>query len=101
MTTTLPSRTEAYGSWSDSGRRPLGTGTTMALGAAAGLVLAFLYLTDDGRRLRARIDPFLESAMDELKRLRGTADKARQVWAEGQESFSALGGGSSAARPSA
>jgi len=87
---TLPSRSEAYGSWEESGRARLGPATTMALGAAAGLVLAFLYLTDDGRRLRARIDPFLEGAMDEMKRLRGTAEKARQAWQEGQESLSAF-----------
>jgi hypothetical protein len=96
---TLPSRSDAYGSWAESGRAPLGPAATMALGAAAGLVLAFLYLTDDGRRLRARIDPFLEGAMDEMKRLRGTAEKARQAWREGQESLSAFGNAGS--RPTA
>ena len=91
MTTPLSSPSEGYERWSDSGPPSNGPAATMALGAAAGLVLAYLYLTDDGRRLRARIDPFLDGAIEEMRRVRGTADKARRAWREGQESLAALG----------
>jgi hypothetical protein len=60
---------------------------TMVVGAAAGLALGYLYLTDDGRRLRARVDPWLDQCLEEIRRFRAAALKARRAWYEGRDSI--------------
>lgn len=70
----------------------LGPTGTMVLGAAAGLVFGYLYLTDSGRQLRARLDPLLDTWIAEMRSLRATADKAREAFSEGRDSFAAMRG---------
>jgi len=47
------------------------------VGAAAGGVLGYLYLTEGGQRFRGRIEPQIDDFVDELRRLKRTVDKAR------------------------
>jgi gas vesicle protein len=47
------------------------------LGAVAGGVLGYLYLTDRGRRLRGRVEPQIDDLVSELTRLRQAVAKAR------------------------
>jgi hypothetical protein len=54
-----------------------------ALGAAMGAAAGYLYFTDGGRHLRRRIDPKLDEAMHEIRRLRSTVNKVRVVASEG------------------
>ncbi len=63
---------------------------TMALGAAVGLALGYLFFTDHGRQLRARVEPELERWFGELNRLRETAEVARRAYTEGRDSFAAM-----------
>ena len=59
-----------------------GPAAIMAVGAAVGLTVAYLYLTDSGRHVRRRIDPWLDQCLDEIVRMRGAALKARRAWQE-------------------
>ncbi len=63
------------------------------VGAAAGAVWGYLYLTAGGQRVRAQIEPKLDDFVGELRRLRGTIDKARTAADEGWRSLSDLTGG--------
>lgn len=63
------------------------------VGAVAGGVLGYLYLTEGGRRLRAQIEPKLDDFMSEMHRMRGTIQKARAAADEGWRSLSDLTGG--------
>jgi len=58
----------------------------MAVGAAVGLTVAYLYLTDGGRHVRRQIDPWLDQCLEEIARLRGAALKARRAWQEASAS---------------
>jgi len=58
------------------------------LGAVAGGVWGWLYLTENGRHVRNQIEPKLDDFMKELTRVRGTVDKAR---AAANESWRSLG----------
>ena len=69
----------------------------MAVGAALGFAVGYLYLTEEGKRLRDRIEPWLDQSVDEIRRLREAAMKARRAWDEGRDSLNAvrhLGSGS-------
>ena len=59
-------------------------------GATLGGALGYLYLTEGGRRIRRQIEPHLDDFVQEVRRLRGTVDKARQVASEGWRSFADL-----------
>ena len=59
-----------------------GPAAVMAVGAAVGLTVAYLYLTDSGRHVRRQIDPWLDQCLEEIVRLRGAALKARRAWQE-------------------
>jgi len=59
-----------------------GPAAVMAVGAAVGLTVAYLYLTDSGRHVRRQIDPWLDQCLEEIVRLRGAALKARRAWHE-------------------
>jgi hypothetical protein len=63
---------------------------TMALGAAAGLALGYLFFTEHGRQFRARVEPEIERWVGELNRLRETAETARRAYVEGRDSFAAM-----------
>lgn len=52
-------------------------------GAAAGAVWGWLYLTDRGRRVRDQIGPTIDGVIDELSKVRETAEKARTAVHEG------------------
>lgn len=46
-------------------------------GAVVGGIVGYLYLTDDGRRLRGRVEPQIDGFVSELRRLKHTVAKAR------------------------
>ena len=64
------------------------------LGAVAGGVWGWLYMTENGRRVRDQIEPKLDDFMNELTRVRGTVDKARSAANEGWRSLNEVAGGS-------
>jgi hypothetical protein len=63
------------------------------LGAVAGGVWGFLYLTESGRNLREQIEPRLDDLIAEMTRVRGTVEKARSAANEGWRSLSDITGG--------
>jgi hypothetical protein len=65
------------------------------LGAAIGGIWGWLYLTEQGRRIRDQIEPKLDDFMRELNRMRGTVDKARTAANEGWRSITDMAGASS------
>lgn len=66
---------------------------TACLGAVAGGVWGYLYLTDSGRHLREQIEPRLDDLIGEITRVRGTVDKARTAANEGWRSLSDITSG--------
>ena len=65
------------------------------LGAVAGGVYGWLYMTESGRRVRDQIEPKLDDFMSELTRVRGTVEKARSAANEGWRSLNEVTGGQS------
>lgn len=65
------------------------------LGAVAGGVYGWLYMTDHGRRVRDQIEPKLDDFINELTRMRGTVEKARTAANEGWRSLNEVTGGQS------
>ena len=64
------------------------------LGAIAGGVYGWLYMTENGRRMRDQIEPKLDDFVNELTRVRGTVDKAKSAASEGWRSLNEVTGGS-------
>ena len=62
------------------------------LGAVVGGVWGWLYMTENGRRVRDQIEPKLDDWMHELTRVRGTVEKARSVANEGWRSLNDVTG---------
>lgn len=62
------------------------------LGAVAGGVGGWLYMTESGRRVRDQIEPKLDDFMNELTRIRGTVEKARTAANEGWRSLNEMAG---------
>ena len=71
------------------------------LGAVAGGVYGWLYMTEQGRRVRDQIEPKLDDFMSELTRMKGTVEKARTAANEGWRSLNEVTGGGGQARWSA
>ena len=71
------------------------------LGAVIGGVWGWLYLTQQGRRVRDQIEPKLDDFLGELTRARGTVEKARNAANEGWRSLSDIAGGAQGGRWSA
>lgn len=71
------------------------------VGAAAGGVWGWLYLTEQGRRLRVQIEPKLDDFVRELASVRGTVDKAKTAANEGWRSLNEITGGTAQGRWSA
>ena len=65
---------------------------TTCLGAVVGGVWGWLYMTENGRRVRDQIEPKLDDLMHELARVRGTVEKARNVANEGWRSLNEVTG---------
>jgi hypothetical protein len=57
------------------------------IGAAAGAAWGYLYLTASGQRLRAQMEPKLDDFIGEVRRMRGTIEKARAAADEGWQSL--------------
>lgn len=57
------------------------------LGGILGGLCGFLYLTEDGRKFRDRLEPFLDEFGDEMKGLSLKVEKARQAVEEGRSVF--------------
>jgi hypothetical protein len=53
------------------------------LGALIGGVAGYLFLTEDGRRVRERLEPGMDDLLREMRHLRSAAEKARMAAAEG------------------
>ncbi len=64
------------------------------LGAVAGGVYGWLYMTENGRRMRDQIEPKLDDFVNELTRVRGTVEKAKSAANEGWRSLSEVAAGS-------
>ena len=65
------------------------------LGAVVGGVYGWLYMTENGRRVRDQIEPKLDDFVNELTRMRGTVEKARSAANEGWRSLNDMAGGQS------
>jgi hypothetical protein len=63
------------------------------MGAVAGGVWGWLYLTERGSRVRCQIEPKLDDFVRELANVRGTVDKARTAANEGWRSLNDITGG--------
>jgi hypothetical protein len=63
------------------------------LGAIAGGVWGWLYLTEGGRRMKSQIEPKLDDLIRELSTVRGTVQKARHAANEGWRSLNEVTGG--------
>jgi hypothetical protein len=63
------------------------------LGAVAGGVWGWLYLTEQGRRVRQQIDPKLDDFIREMQSVRGTVEKAKTAANEGWRSLGDVTGG--------
>lgn len=63
------------------------------VGAAFGGAYGWLYLTENGRRMREQIEPKLDDFIGEITRVRGTVEKARSAANEGWRSLSEITGG--------
>ncbi len=75
--------------------------TATILGAIVGGVGGWLYLTENGRRVRDQIEPKLDDFVNELTRVRGTVEKARGAANEGWRSLNDMAGGGGQGRWSA
>ena len=63
------------------------------LGAVAGGIWGWLYLTENGRHVREQIEPRLDDLIGEMTRVRGTVEKARTAANEGWRSLSDITAG--------
>ena len=71
------------------------------IGAVAGGVWGWLYLTEQGRSVRTQIEPKLDDFVRELANVRGTVDKAKTAASEGWRSLNEMTGGAAQGRWSA
>ena len=62
------------------------------LGAVAGGLYGWLYMTEQGKRVRNQIEPKLDDFISELTRVRGTVEKARSAANEGWRSLGEVTG---------
>jgi len=71
------------------------------IGAVAGGVWGWLYLTEKGSRVRTQIEPKLDDFVRELSNARGTVEKARSAASEGWRSLNDITGAAQGGRWSA
>ena len=60
------------------------------VGALVGGVAGYLFLTDEGRRVRERLEPGMDDLLREMRHLRSAAEKARLAAAEGVQTVNDL-----------
>jgi len=60
------------------------------VGALVGGVAGYLFLTDEGRRVRERLEPGMDDLLREMRHLRSAAEKARLAAAEGVQTVNEL-----------
>lgn len=72
-----------------------------ALGAIAGGLWGYLYLTAGGRRLRDELEPRIDDFVREVRRARRTVDKARAAADESWHTLNELTGGDALRRDDA
>lgn len=65
---------------------------TSLLGAALGGVVGYLYMTEQGQRVREQIEPTLDSIGTELQRAREAGEKMKDVAKEGQQTLNSIVG---------
>jgi hypothetical protein len=75
--------------------------TATCIGAIAGGVWGWLYMTESGRRFRDQMEPRLDELINEMGRVRGTVEKARSAANEGWRSLSEITSGGQGGRWSA
>jgi hypothetical protein len=63
------------------------------LGAVGGGLWGWLYLTENGQRVRSQIEPKLDDFIRELGNVRGTVEKAQTAASEGWRSLNDIAGG--------
>jgi hypothetical protein len=71
------------------------------IGAVVGGVWGWLYLTENGRKVKAQIEPKLDDFVRELSSVRGTVEKAKTAANEGWRSLNEITGGTAQGRWSA
>jgi hypothetical protein len=71
------------------------------IGAVAGGVWGWLYMTESGRRVRSQIEPKIDGFMRELQSVRGTVEKAKTAANEGWRSIGEMAGSAPQGRWSA
>jgi hypothetical protein len=71
------------------------------LGAVVGGVWGWLYMTENGRRIREQIEPKLDDFIHEIATVRGTVEKARTAANEGWRSLNEVAGAAQGGRWSA
>lgn len=69
---------------------------SVVIGALVGGALGYLCFTAGGRRLRRRVDAWLDTAADEIRRLDETQRKFRTAVEEGRRAFAGSQGGANA-----
>ena len=62
------------------------------MGAVAGGIWGWLYMTENGRRVRSQIEPKLDDFMRELSNVRGTGRKGATAANEGWRSLNEMAG---------
>ena len=75
--------------------------TASFIGAVVGGVWGWLYMTENGRRIRDQIEPKLDDFIGEISRVRGTVEKARTAADEGWRSLNDMAAGPQSGRWSA
>jgi hypothetical protein len=56
---------------------------SVCLGAIAGGLGGYLFLTEDGRRVRERLEPGMDDLLREMRHLKSAVEKARLAAQEG------------------
>jgi hypothetical protein len=67
-------------------------------GAAAGIAVTYLFFTDRGRSVRARMEPAVDNLRDEFTRLQRTFEKVGAMAADGIRAFEEFNAARSQAR---
>lgn len=67
--------------------QPLSPLVLAVAGAVAGLTVGWLFFSESGARLRARLEPALERWIQEIRAFQSTIDKAQEAVVESRQSW--------------